>query len=59
VVFGHVDHAKQALGRLQNFPIWGRPLRLAFSRAAGDEAKVHIIFGVICRLYHACKEIKC
>lgn len=39
VVFGHVDHAKQALGRLQNFPIWGRPLRLAFSRDEGQTVR--------------------
>ena len=32
VVFAHVDPAKQAMARLQNFPIWGRQLRLAYSR---------------------------
>ena len=31
VVFSAVEHATQAMGRLQNFPIWGRPLRLCFA----------------------------
>lgn len=39
VVFGSVDHAKQAMERLQNFPIWGRPLRLAFSREDSTSAR--------------------
>lgn len=29
--FSKVDAAEQAMARLQNFPIWGRPLRLAFA----------------------------
>jgi hypothetical protein len=33
VAFAKVDNATQAMERLQNFPIWGRPLRLAFANA--------------------------
>jgi hypothetical protein len=32
VVFAKVDNATQAMDRLQNFPIWGRPLRLAYAQ---------------------------
>jgi len=35
VAFLNVEHSKQAMGRLQNFPIWGRPLRLAYSVEEG------------------------
>ena len=33
VAFAKVDNATQAMERLQNFRIWGRPLRLAFANA--------------------------
>ena len=37
--YGSADHAKQAMGRLQNFPIWGRPLRLAYAQEDGSPAR--------------------
>jgi hypothetical protein len=39
VAYGSEDHARQAMGRLQNFPIWGRPLRLAYAQEDGSPAR--------------------
>jgi len=40
--FESVGEAKAALARLQNFPIWGRQISLAFARDAPAAAAQHL-----------------